>query len=457
MSRHSDCPRCLILAGALAFSAPALADQYHYNEMLVGDRAAGMGGAYVAVADDPTGLYYNPAGIVYSGKSSLSASMNAINISRTEYKNVLNGKDWIRTSSALIPNFFGVSQPLGPGTVGFSYAVTDAVLEDQDQSFANVRDPGDEFTINFNNQDTSYNLGPSYALALTPRLSLGLTLYGFIRQRQMIFNQMFQGLSDPVYVLDSDGKRIPDPDNPGKYLVETDPDSGEPLTQASEQWENQYLQTEEYGIRPLLGLMWSPVDKLSLGLAVSKIQLLYASSSQQVSCYSTDYDGMLLDENDNPLGVCRPREISKSTVTSSVKRNFPWAANLGAAYFASDRLLLSGAAWIYQGMNGQSNPVVNYALGLEYYLTGRFALRLGAYSNQANTPPPRSGGINQAEHVNLRGASFSLTHFTRSSSITLGMAAARGRGQGQVISNSTSIQDIEVLNFAAFLSAGYSY
>ncbi len=457
MSRHSDRLRCLALAGALAIPALALADQYHYNEMLIGDRAAGMGGAYVAVADDPTGLYYNPAGIVYSGKSSLSASMNAINISRTEYKNVLGNNDWIRTSSALIPNFFGVSQPLGPGTVGFSYAVTDAVLEDQDQSFPNIPNPGAEFTINFNNQDTSYNLGPSYALALTPRLSLGLTLYGFIRQRQMIFNQIFQGLSDPVYVLDNDGKRIPDPTSPYGYQVETDPASGEVLTQSTEQWENQYLQTEEYGVRPLLGLMWSPVDKLSLGLAVSRIQLLYARSSQQVSCYSTDYDGMRLDENDNPLGTCRPREISKTTVDSSTRRSFPWAANLGAAYFASERLLLSGAAWLYQGMNGQTSPVVNYALGLEYYLSGRFALRLGAYSNQANTPEPRSGDLNQAEHVNLRGASFSLTHFTRSSSITLGLAAARGRGQGQVINNSPRIQDIEVLNFAAFLSAGYSY
>ncbi len=457
MARLEQRAARLLFAALLATSMGAAGDEYHYNEMLIGDRAAGMAGAYVAIADDPTGLYYNPAGTVYSGKSSLSASMNAINISRTEYKNVLGNNDWIRTSSALIPNFFGVTQPLGPGTVGFSYAVTDAVLEDQDQTFPDIPNPGAKFTINFNNQDTSYNLGPSYAMTITPRLAVGLTLYGYIRQRQMIFNQMFQDLSDPVYVLDGNGKRIADSNSPYGYQVETEPGTGATVMRETEQWENQYLQIEEYGIRPLLGVMWSPLDKLSLGLAVSKIQLLYANSSQQVSCYSSDYDGAGLDANDNPVGLCRLNRVSRVTAISNEKRRFPWAVNLGAAYFADERLIVSGAGWIYQGMNGQSEPLINLALGLEYYLTGRIAARLGAYTNNANTPELQPGRINQAENVNFKGISFSLSHFTRTSSITLGISAARGRGKAQMINNIPSIQEVEAFTVAGFMSAGYSY
>ena len=40
----------------------AAADEDHYNNIIIGDRPAGMGGAYTAISDDPSGLYYNPAG-----------------------------------------------------------------------------------------------------------------------------------------------------------------------------------------------------------------------------------------------------------------------------------------------------------------------------------------------------------------------------------------------------------
>jgi len=76
---------CLLLTG------PAFADDLHYNNILVGDRAAGMGGAYTAVADDPSGLYYNPAGIVFAPGRSFSASVNAFQYSQKEYKDVLGG------------------------------------------------------------------------------------------------------------------------------------------------------------------------------------------------------------------------------------------------------------------------------------------------------------------------------------------------------------------------------
>jgi len=49
----------------LFVSAWVFADEFHYNNLLIGDRASGMGGAYTAISDDASGMYYNPAGIVY--------------------------------------------------------------------------------------------------------------------------------------------------------------------------------------------------------------------------------------------------------------------------------------------------------------------------------------------------------------------------------------------------------
>src|SRR5213083_1097212 len=52
---------------ALSLAAPASATKYagEFLKIQVGARALGMGGAFVAVADDATAPYWNPAGLVY--------------------------------------------------------------------------------------------------------------------------------------------------------------------------------------------------------------------------------------------------------------------------------------------------------------------------------------------------------------------------------------------------------
>ena len=138
----------LVLALAL-YTGNLLADEYHYNNIIIGDRAAGLAGAYTAISDDASGLFYNPAGIVFSEDLQLSASANAIHETELTYKSVLNGGDWKRKSSNVVPNFFGMTSKFGAGYLGFSYAVTDFEVEDQDSQFTNI--PGFPlFIINLN-------------------------------------------------------------------------------------------------------------------------------------------------------------------------------------------------------------------------------------------------------------------------------------------------------------------
>lgn len=47
----------LVLIGTLFGLADALTYEYHYVDPLVGNRAAGLGGAYAAIADDPAGCF----------------------------------------------------------------------------------------------------------------------------------------------------------------------------------------------------------------------------------------------------------------------------------------------------------------------------------------------------------------------------------------------------------------
>ena len=53
-----------VAAFASFLTARAFAGESHYNHYAVGERAGGMGGAFTALADEATGAYYNPAGIL---------------------------------------------------------------------------------------------------------------------------------------------------------------------------------------------------------------------------------------------------------------------------------------------------------------------------------------------------------------------------------------------------------
>lgn len=407
-----------ILLVIAVFSAyPVFADEYHYNNILIGDRASGMGGAYTGVSDDPSGLYYNPAGIVYSSGRNLSASVNAYyNLTKT-YDKAIGGYDWQRKSSALLPNFFGVIQPVSDkARIGFSYAVPDSSLEDQDQTFRNV--PASlgnatyisEFVINFNNDDNTYNYGPTVAVELSDNLSTGLTFFVHQRKAQVINNQLVR-LSD------------------GRF-----------------EWSNIYAETNEWGVKPVFGIMWAPFKKVSLGLSASKTIVVSSDTERQVTFKGIDYSKDQVD-----------RVIS----STEEKRKYPYEVRFGFGYFHSESFLLSGDLAYYSKVKdpafGDKTWVVNGALGAEYYLDRNWAVRAGVFSNMANTYKIEEGEKNQPEHINLYGGSLSLSRFSRNTSITLGGSLSYGKGEAQVIRESIAIQDVNTIAWTLFLSSSYSY
>jgi long-chain fatty acid transport protein len=160
---------------------------------------------------------------------------------------VIGGHGWNRTSSSLLPNYFGVIQPLGNKVkIGISYAVPESIMADQDQTFTDLPlsaslaalNPGvriSSYIINFNEESNTYNFGPSIAYEISNTFSTGLTLYYYQRKTQFILNQ----------------------------LIKT--------TNGGYEWTNNYFQTEEKGLRPVLGFMFTPIEKFSFGVSLSKI------------------------------------------------------------------------------------------------------------------------------------------------------------------------------------------
>lgn len=413
----------LIFTILFAFFVPALllADDYHYNNTLIGDRAAGMGGAYIAVSDDPSGMYYNPAGLAYSTGRNLSASVNAFyNLEKT-YKGVIGGNGWTRTSSSLLPNFFGISQPLGGVKLGFSYAVPDSALEDQDQTFYNLPSTLSGYTvsqyvINFNNEDNTYNIGPTIAMDLGKKAAVGLTLYGHFRHSQWIFNE-------EVFLKETSTSTI--------YT----------------NWTNQYYESSEEGIKPVLGFMFAPTDKFSIGLSASKIFVL----SQNTTFQQT---GKAYNSND----------VVRTVMTSDNKKKYPYQLGVGIAYFPSKAFLVSADMNYHSAVKyddiilGKQDRryVVNGAVGIEYYFSTKYAVRAGAFTNIANTKDMGST-INENEKIDLFGGSLSLSHFTRNTSVTFGGTYSQGDGKARIIKGSNAIQDATIKAWTLFISSSYSY
>jgi long-chain fatty acid transport protein len=428
----------LIVCSVLFTGGTAGADNFHYTNLLVGDRASGMGGAYTAISDDATGLYYNPAGIAYASVKSFSASVNAYYENDKTYKSVIGGNGWSRSSSSLLPNFFGVVQPMGRFKVGFSYAVPDSIMEDQSQTFGPLDlntsiqpfNPGvriASYTINFNNENNVYNIGPSIATEITANLSTGLTLYYYQKKELWILNQIIKTTN-----------------------------GGYELT-------NQYYHTNEKGLRPVLGFMWSPANNVSIGLALSKVFIEKSDTSTQ---FAYSRENIAVDSNPADNKVI---SLPDGTSNTNTKRTTPKQISIGAAWFPSASFLLTTDLNYYSAKSTGKivtfkehedsgiQDVINIAVGTEYYFTRNWAMRAGIYTDYANTPEVQSGGVNQDEHIDLYGGTLSISHFTRNTSVTLGGGLTYGTGKAQIISGRTDIQTADSQGWMVFLSSSYSY
>lgn len=445
-STHKIIRTSLTLLSGLAIASSVQADQYHYKDILVGDRAAGLGGAYTAISDDVSGLYYNPAGIVYSSQPKISGSVNAFNQRTTTYKNLSKdnpNQKWKRTSAGMVANYFGATQPIGDsGTIGFSIAIPNYDLEDQTDEFHNMKGSarlsgllngtGIEDTsaptaslnrhiIDFNNEDSTTLAGISYAQPITDDLSIGLTLYGYMRKRETT-NWQFVQANDSSNTKTLDGTLY------------------------------QKIQTEEFGLQPRLGVMWAPMERLSIGLMAQTTFMLSESSEyRQYEKYTlTDSSGtQVLSGSLAGYDLTYIPDLQEGS-----ENDLPLELNLGAAYFPSDALLLS-ADFSFASETDSYEQLVNVAFGSEYYLNSTWAVRGGVYSNLANTGTDVAA--TNRDHVDLYGGSFAVSRYSKKSNITVGVNYFTGSGKADLFDASNHLQDVTVNGFNMYISTSASF
>jgi long-subunit fatty acid transport protein len=379
----------------------------HYKNQLWSGRAATMGGAYTAISDDPACIYYNPAGIVLSQGNSLSGSANLFSKDQFTYKSIVGSYNWKRESQNLSPNYFALVKKMDQFAFGLGYAITNKIKENQNQIFEHI-DTGagtmNYYSLILNTEDEHYLFSMSGAYQWDSELSFGLTISYSYRKLQRLQNQYIEYANSTVeHAFD-------------------------------------FKEIRSKGIKPLLGVMWTPAEKWSLGLATS-YDIILTQFSEDVRNKE--------EKGSNTNSFMRSSSLSKD------KPPLEWM--LGVAYFPSSSWIFSSNVDYYAEFNNQKNSVINLSLGGEYFLSANHAARFGLYTNRTNVKKYNQVTRNVDSRMDRYGLTSGYSFYSKLNEITLGILYSFGDGQVQPYSGSTSIRDVSYYDVKMILSSTYGF
>ena len=446
------------------------ADFFHYNNFIPGDRAIGLGGAFVAVSDDASSVAYNPAGMAYSLSPSFSGSANAFYSRRVVYKNTIGTEDFIEKSMGSVPSFFGGIQQIkgiGKGTaIGFAIYSPDSESKSQNDMIQKPELGIRGFHRTINAQSTTTHFGIGAGTRMSSRFSAGVAV------NLVKIDDLAQEYQDTTLNANTTGL----------VLVQEAQDRGALLLDITQ---NRKITINVLAVEPVLGFQFVPLDNFSIGIAFkqpfivrqSYLQYVDASRSNRFEDGTPFTSSDIADESAKNWTKAKEEgiKITKQTPSAAseglplgvldIQEPFggmPAEIRLGWAWFASSRLLfthdlsyrLAPKEGSIESLN--RNEVLNVHLGTEYYLTASLPLRFGLFTNFDSRPDLQSNLLNQQDHIDYYGSSFILTWASRGSQISLGGVGQYGKGQSQKISNDPRIQEVEAFFYSVVLSTSYT-
>ena len=407
-----------------------LADQFHYNNIIMGDRAMGLGGAFAGAADDASGLIYNPAGIAFAQSNEISASGNAFYERKVTYKEAIVGDDYIEDSKGSVSPFLGglvKMDSVMPGvTLAWGVFNRDAELKTQDDLIENKGNI-QRFHRAVNVRAQTGGFGIAAAKRLASSLSAGLSL------SYILLDELTQDYQDAQQVVT---------DSSGTAVVQL-------LTQ------NDRRRLEGAAMEIGLGLQYSVLPDLSLGLSVKIPQMMsqsFENGFEQTVLQSADSFATISSAMTRQVGNKGASEISNPI------GSLPSEYRLGLAWFASTGLLITADVINYSAIKGDLSiyervAITNYAAGLEWYITPNVPMRFGVFTNNDARPKIDESKTDQQDNIDYMGYSMFFVWAQPNSQISLGGIYQAGKGKAQKIGNTTTTQDVEASSTTLAFSA----
>lgn len=407
----------LILIGCGFWGTQAWADQYHYHNLVVGERAMGLGGAFSAISDDASGVVYNPAGLGFALSSDISGSANAIYSKKTVYKKTIASDDFTEESSGTLSPFFGGLQKLDNTMQGLAVAFcmysVDSELKDQDDIIENIGTL-ERFhrTSNIRSATTGYGVGA--AQRLSGSFSLGVSL------SWLVIDELVQEYQDVQYTT-------------GGFLAQ-----------------NIRTRLNGSGLDSTIGAQYAS-GTLSYGLTV-RLRTLMNERYEVGGDIST-----------NISSGTTPGQTVRTNTNDKYKeplKELPTEVRAGVAWFPSAVFLWSFDVIHNTAVEGDifnREAVTNFATGTEYYITPSIPVRTGIFTNYDTRPEVESGKMNQPDHIDYMGYSLFFGWVQPNSQVAGGLVVQDGEGKAQKIGRSTNIQTVESRSYTFALSATHSF
>ena len=425
------CVSRLLLVLALALTpAAAQADDNHYQNFLIGERATGLGGAFTAISDDSSGAFYNPAGLAEAPYSSLSLSASVYGYARQSY--ALDGalsltsdnRDFVSypTTAAWIQQVRKADDDSGAGRVQMALSIVtpqaDVLrkriymdLPAQATDKAGTTEATEVLAVQ-NAEDDTLWIGLSVAWKPVRWLALGLTIYGTLRSGQ--------------YQLHT-------------HALVTEADAMGPTDRwgAASRYD---IAFSHYGLLGVLGLQAKLTDHLRLGLSLRSPQLPLhgAATINYVGAGVTDAGTSTILTIDLEDAVFRDRQPLKATVGAAYVVPRFWGVSVDFSIYGpvGEYAIFEDddTPDLAQNLRMKKRVVWQINAGAEYYIAGRVPLRAGFFTNRSSLAEfdTCDGGV-CAQHgnlltdgVDLYGGSGSVGWETARTTLTLGVSYCVG-------------------------------
>ncbi len=406
----------MALAAVWLSAGPGRADDTHYQDFVVGGRAVGLGGAFTSIADDPSGLYYNPAGIVDVRGTSLQLSTSLYGFERGSLNDRVGlpvpGAENLRvefTDLVIVPASAGFVRTFGAkaedGAPQHAYGVS--VLVPAFRSFA--VSTGDEVAT-YSRRVTDRELwsGAGYGLRVGSQLSVGLSGYYVLRTvvdlEQVTISEDLAGGGQKFQTVDNDISFLT-----GAALLI----AGVKYRPSERVALGLSLQSPSLHVHSRVSLRFTEVasDPSAPGGAVSSFEQVNVASGRADSAKAATLR----------LGATY-QEPYKLTLSADVSLHAPLAYTLV-------RVPEEHQARLPFSPRVERQMVVNANAGVEYLIIREVSVAAGIFTDFSSSPHiPTVPLSDQRPRVDLLGLTMALGYFGKHSLSRFGVLYSFGTG-----------------------------